>query len=276
VSSLISIEQTIKHLELLGYEKADRLFFRVINKADGKFPVNLDSAFPELPHQLCSLNSDHGIYVVANGGGHKDADVNFGRAIWYEHDDISKEEQIGLWQSLRLPVPTFQVDTGGKSIHSYWVFSEPVAIKHQAPEKEGGKDRCYGDWCDIQRDLLDYSKGDKSIKNSSRVMRLAGFKHQKTGEYSRIISDSGIKYSFDELRSIIPRPEPKKRPEGKAQRKEQPPTAAKTAKKNESEEPVREVQKMIDPAIIRVILRYGSHASSFLLQTDRSPQSFIR
>jgi serine/threonine protein kinase len=37
-----------------------------------------------------------------------------------------------------------------------------------------------------------------------------------------------------------------------------------------------EVQKMIDPAIIRVILRHGSYASSFLPPTDRSPQSFIR
>jgi flavodoxin len=39
---------------------------------------------------------------------------------------------------------------------------------------------------------------------------------------------------------------------------------------------IREVQKMIDPAIIRVILRHGSYASSFLPPTDRSPQSFIR
>ncbi len=35
-------------------------------------------------------------------------------------------------------------------------------------------------------------------------MRLAGFKHQKTGDRSTIISRSGHVYSFDVLRSAIP------------------------------------------------------------------------
>jgi putative DNA primase/helicase len=240
MSSLISTEQTIKQLQLLGYKDGDRLFFRAIDKRDGAgAPKNLDSVFPSIPTTLTELNTNgQGIYIVSNGGGHKDGDVVAGLAVWYEHDDMPRDKQISLWQSLRLPVPTFQVDTGGKSIHSYWVFTEPVAIEHIPPEKEGGKGRCSGDWCDIQRDLLDYSNGDKSIKNPSRVMRLAGFKHQGTGEYAQIISESGIRYSFEELRSIIPQPEPKKRPEGKSQRKDRPSAAAKTAKKNESEEPV--------------------------------------
>jgi hypothetical protein len=240
VSSLISIEQTIKQLQLLGYKDGDRLFFRAIDKRDGAgAPKNLDSVFPSVPTALTELNTNgHGIYTVANGGGHKDGEVLAGRATWYEHDDRPRGEQIGLWQSLGLPEPTFQVDTGGKSIHSYWVFTEPVAIEHIPPEKEGGKGRCAGKWCDLQRDLLEYSNGDKSIKNPSRVMRLAGFKHQGTGECAQIINESGIRYSFEELRSIIPKPAPKKRPEGKSQKKDRPSAAAKTAKNNKSEEAV--------------------------------------
>ncbi len=124
-----------------------------------------------------------------NGGGDKDADVTEGKAVFYEHDDLPKEDQLFLWQSLSLPEPTFQVDTGGKSIHSYWVFDEPIDVEI---------------WRTLQTDLLNYSKGDKTIKNPSRVMRLAGFKHQKTGELASIVSKSGTRYSYDELRSLIP------------------------------------------------------------------------
>jgi uncharacterized protein (DUF927 family) len=198
--------QATEHLALLGYKDGDDIFFRAINKSEGsRQPINLQSKFPNLPAQLEHLNGDHGIYVVANGGGHKDVDVVAGRAIWYEHDDMPKEEQVYLWSELKLPEPTFQVDTGGKSIHSYWVLSEPVAIEHQPPEKEGGKGRCTGDWIDLQRDFLEYSNGDRSIKNPSRVMRLAGFTHKGTGDSSNIISRAGKTYSYDELRTLIPR-----------------------------------------------------------------------
>jgi uncharacterized protein (DUF927 family) len=198
--------QAIEHLKLFGCKDGDDIFFRAINKSEGsRQPINLQSKFPNLPAQLEHLNGDHGIYVVANGGGHKDVDVVAGRAIWYEHDDMPKEEQVYLWSRLELPEPTFQVDTGGKSIHSYWVLSKPVPIEHQPPAKEGGKGRCTGEWIDLQRDLLKYSNGDRTIKNPSRVMRLAGFEHKKTGEKAAIISRAGETYSYDELRALIPR-----------------------------------------------------------------------
>jgi hypothetical protein len=65
-------------------------------------------------------------------------------------------------ESLELPEPTFRVDTGGKSVHSYWVFTQPIPI---------------ADWGELQGDLLEYVDGDRSIKNPSRVMRLAGCWH---------------------------------------------------------------------------------------------------
>ena len=103
-----------------------------------------------------------GVYFVINGGGHKNDDVTTGRALFIEHDDLDKDIQRDLWQQLELPQPTFQVDTGGKSIHSYWVFEQPIAIEQ---------------WCELQRDLLEYSDADRSIKNPARVMRLAGAWH---------------------------------------------------------------------------------------------------
>ncbi|MBW4522563.1 MAG: hypothetical protein KME16_23200 [Scytolyngbya sp. HA4215-MV1] len=130
-----------------------------------------------------------GCYVVVNKGGQSDKDITACTAIFYEHDNLLKAEQIKLWEALGLPEPTIQIDTGGKSIHSYWVFSEPIE-----PE-------C---WRILQIDLLNFADGDRSLKNPSRVMRLAGCYHKGTGQQSRIISHSGKRYSFDELRAIIP------------------------------------------------------------------------
>ncbi len=98
-----------------------------------------------------------------------------------------------------LPEPTFQVDTGGKSIHSYLVLSEPIAVEK---------------WYQLQRDILEYTDGDRSIKNPARVMRMAGgwhISHDKDGNpvyrQTKIISASAKTYSYEELREIIPKKE---------------------------------------------------------------------
>ena len=137
-----------------------------------------------------------GVYFVINGGGHKNEDVTQGHAVFIEHDDLEKDIQRELWKTLQLPEPTFQVDTGGKSIHSYWVFSEPVAIEQ---------------WSQFQRDLLEYGDGDRSIKNPARVMRMAGayhISHDDDGNpvyrQSKIINASAKTYSYEELREAIP------------------------------------------------------------------------
>ncbi|MBE9039123.1 DUF3987 domain-containing protein, partial [aff. Roholtiella sp. LEGE 12411] len=95
--------------------------------------------------------------------------------------------------SLNLPSPSLQIDTGGKSIHSYWIFNQPIS-----PEQ----------WRTLQTDLLEYSDGDRSLKNPSRVMRLAGCFHfapnNVPNEISQIILNSGQRYSYDQMRSLIP------------------------------------------------------------------------
>ena len=183
-------------LSALGYGPTDTVFFRAIGpngarKLDGTLVHQLD--------ELQTLNSEgYGIYFVVNGGGHADANVKTGRATFYEHDDLDKPIQIDLWQTLGLPEPTFQIDTGGKSIHSYWVLNHPMPI---------------ADWKVLQKDLLEFANADRSIKNPSRVMRLAGFNHQKTGRESVIVSNGGTRYKFEELRSMVtvPEPAPKKK-----------------------------------------------------------------
>ena len=45
---------------------------------------------------------------------------------------MEKQIQRQLWKTLGLPEPTFQIDTGGKSIHSYWVFTEPIPVEPES------------------------------------------------------------------------------------------------------------------------------------------------
>jgi hypothetical protein len=184
----------IEQLRATGYKDGDRVYLRAIGGRTQK----LEATFPDLPiDRLQALNSQgHGIYFVVNGGGHCDADVTECRAIFYEHDDLEIELQRDLWRKLGLPVPTIQVNTGGNSIHSYWVFREPMAPAQ---------------WLTLQSDLLEMADADRSIKNTSRVMRLAGFAHVKprkpelsTHVIASIEINSGVLYDAAELRELIP------------------------------------------------------------------------
>jgi hypothetical protein len=178
-----------EQLRLLGYKDGDPVYYRMIVPGTGK-ARKVDRIFPEIPDQPEGFNA----YFVVNGGGHRDEDVTEGKAIFYEHDNLPKEEQISLWQRLQLPDPTLQVDTGGKSVHSYWVFDTPIPISL---------------WRELQLDLIDFSKADPSNKNPSRVMRLAGSLYYPKGGgdplgVAQIVGKSGQFYSYEALRAAIP------------------------------------------------------------------------
>ena len=107
-----------------------------------------------------------GVYVVIGNGGDSDAQITSCPALFVEWDDgASIEVQRDRWQALKLPEPTVMVWTGGKSLHCYWVLDEPMAP---------------ADWRPLQKRLIDYAGGDKACCNPSRLMRLPGFKYEKT------------------------------------------------------------------------------------------------
>lgn len=183
-----SKSQVEKVFQLLNYAPNDLACVRAI--APHGQAKNFTTTLNKLPiEKLEQLNSSrYGIYFAPNGG-HKDDEIPFCRAVFIEHDDISIEQQRFLWQKLGLPEPTFQIFTGGKSIHSYWVFYQPVSVD---------------DWRDLQSDLISYTKADRANRNPSRLMRLPGFKHQDTGNLSELVSAVGHRYSFQEIRATIP------------------------------------------------------------------------
>lgn len=134
-----------------------------------------------------------GVYVVVNDGGDVDADITDCRAFFAEWDDRPREWQLTAWQELGLPEPTFQIDTGGKSIHSYWVLADPITPNH---------------WRLVQTRLLDYCDADTSIKNASRVMRLPGSYYAlpdgSLGDMCRMVTSAGHRYSVADIEACLP------------------------------------------------------------------------
>ena len=133
-----------------------------------------------------------GVYAVINNGGDKDADITDCIALFCEWDDRPKDWQVTAWQELGLPEPSIQVDTGGKSIHTYWVLSSPVP-----PVR----------WRTTMQRLLDYAEADRSLKNPSRVMRLPGCPHPETGTCASVIHQTDARYDIDEFDKYLPEPQ---------------------------------------------------------------------
>jgi hypothetical protein len=118
-------------------------------------------------------------YIVVGNGGDRDEDIISLPAGFGEHDHGTMEWQRDAWLSCGIPEPTFQLWTGGKSVHNYWVWDGPIPPAL---------------WTAIQKRLISQADFDPTIVNPSRVMRLAGCPHQGTGELCRVISASGKTY----------------------------------------------------------------------------------
>ena len=184
----------LKFLRLLNYDLTDTIYARVI----GKYPENKSGELTSLMKTLkdCNEKNNQNVYFVVNGGGHKAEDVKVGRALMLEIDKDERGELIPIDQQYKIMVdkfgiPTVAVFTGNKSLHCYYVYEEPIDPKL---------------WQEMQLDALAYCPiADQSIKDLPRILRLVGFKHSKTGDYSRVYAQSGIRYSYDELRSKIPK-----------------------------------------------------------------------
>jgi hypothetical protein len=134
-----------------------------------------------------------GVYLVINTGGDTDSEINSCHAIFCEWDDRPKDWQVAAWKDLGLPEPTVQVDTGGKSIHTYWAFTDPITTDQ---------------WRSLQRRLLEHADADRTLKNPSRVMRLPGTYHIDTdgaqGDQVAIIHQSDSYYSYAQLDECLP------------------------------------------------------------------------
>ncbi|MGB3642666.1 MAG: DUF3987 domain-containing protein [Rivularia sp. (in: cyanobacteria)] len=191
-------EQAIEQLRLLNYQDGDQVFLRAFypTKHKKKGARKESFKFPHFPKSKIEewQKDNMGIYFVVNGFGQNKESITHGRALFFEYDDRPKENQKDIWKSLELPTPTFQLDTGGKSIHTYYVYDESVTIE---------------DWKRLQDAFL-ADKGreaDQKIRDASRVMRLAGAWYIKgdgtSGGQSQIITRDGGQYEFNQLFDLV-------------------------------------------------------------------------
>ena len=138
-------------------------------------------------------------YNVGNGGTCK-ADITSLPGFFAEWDDRPKSVQITLWRELGLPHPSIQIDTAGKSIHTYWVLDQPIR-----PDQ----------WESIQARLLDYADAYRAVKDCSRVMRLPGvLRRDAEGHLNRtsIITINSNRYRPEDIEACLPPVPPPPKP----------------------------------------------------------------
>jgi hypothetical protein len=116
------------------------------------------------------------LYWLPNGGP-TDDDVASCPLLFVEWDDKPIDWQLAAWRHFGLPEPTVMLNTGGKSVHCYWRLAEPIDT-----------DR----WRAITQRLIAYCESDRTCKNPSRLMRLAGSSYiYKSGDKAPDGSDIG-------------------------------------------------------------------------------------
>ncbi len=198
-------------LELLGKDPA-RTYFRTIGHGKG---ANRSRRGADLhgfdPEALARDNqSGESVYFVTGNsttatsvnkttgkptGCVWEGDVTSCPAFFAEWDDSTIEWQLQAWRELRLPEPTIQLLTGGKSVHCYWVLNEPME-----PAK----------WRPLQARLIDHCGSDENCKEPNRLMRLPGFAYidKKTGKpngkVAEVVHTTGNRYSPQEIEACLP------------------------------------------------------------------------
>ena len=180
-----TVQDALTHLSALGFVEGDTVYMNCLTPS-----MKIEFVYPDLPLTSIRKAEDLGrnIFFAPNKGGYENKDIVECQALFYEHDDLDKEVSANLWRSIGLSQPTIQVDTGNKSIHTYYVLSEPIS-----PEL----------FREAQTLLSTHLKSDKSLKNPARLMRLCGGVHPKTGETATFYSHSGITYTIDDLLPIL-------------------------------------------------------------------------
>ena len=170
-------EKTIIPIPIEGWLYPNGAFVRLKKKRCGD-KVELDSnrnpiwieakSYRDGIAYLRSLNSQgYGVYLIPNEGGGADADITRFPALFYECDGVSKDEQ---WQKLRsleaaLGHSASLVVETRHSLHCYFAL--------------GYDDLRPSTWMQFQQRLIQLQESDPAIWKLARMMRLAGFDHQK-------------------------------------------------------------------------------------------------
>lgn len=146
-----------------------------------------------LQSNLIATNEKQGLYFAVNSGGFKKEDITRINACFCEIDTIPIVDQHDLYENCHYP-PSLRLETK-KSVHAYWLLSEPITVAQ---------------WSEIQHGLIKYFNSDAGIKNENRVMRLPFFNHVAwNGEFhykpvSIYSFNPECRFSYAELKEAFP------------------------------------------------------------------------
>lgn len=207
----VDTAQAVRFLNLLGYSGEDLVSLRKFGmKGDGGLPKEVVARLkrklgegltskPIVPlNKLPNLQDpEMGYYFVVNAGGQEDIDITEPKAIFFESDKLSIEEQKETWRRYGLPEPTAQVQTR-KSVHTHFAIAK----------SEDGITCTREQWLELQWDLLNHVKNDDmTIRNLAQLMRMPGSWHVKYQEppvRCELIHEKVTHYTYEYLRSVIP------------------------------------------------------------------------
>ena len=194
---MIDIDQVVRHTLSLGIGEEEEFVvacFPPKGKQGGGCKYFKRSAKGDWGAVETYLNAHPGYALgfIQNPGGTHNDEIEWCRALFFEIDDpsIPMEEQMGHPEAIGLPKPSLQVWTGGKSVHHYFLLEESIS---------GSTFRA------AQKQLFRQVKSalgvepDGTLCNPSRILRLAGGVHPKTGNRSTVLSSSGEKFSLKRI-----------------------------------------------------------------------------
>ena len=188
---IFDIGQALTWAELLGKDPwgADTRI-RAICRGEGAIKGTLAEDCELIPDwQVEGRN----IYAVPNGGGDTADSITAFYSLFVEWDHLSLAEQLELPVQLGLPSPTFGLFTGGKSLHVYWVFEQPIEAARWRPL--------------IQR-LINHCGSDPAVKDPSRCMRLPGawyiHKDGRVGDKSTLLNITGDRFTPELFEELLP------------------------------------------------------------------------
>jgi hypothetical protein len=191
--SLSKASEATQFLELLGKDPATtRLRAFPHKESTNKAKIAARKGKWDLEQAATWNREGRGVFVVTGNGGDKKEDITSCPALFVEWDDQPIEWQLTAWIELGLPEPTMQVPTGGRSVHNWWVMTEPIS----PAEFEA-----------LQIRLYTHCKSDE-LKDPSRVMRLPGFAYigpdDKPAGLVELVNVTGNRYSAAEIEACLP------------------------------------------------------------------------
>lgn len=162
-----------RQIEILTGAKAAEVCIRLIHdkirdhSGARKLEGTIQNLWPVIEH---AQEEGFGVFLVVNGGGHRDADINEIRAAFIDGDDIPMPS---AWHA----EPSFFVRRTDTRWHAYWLTENMEPSQFES----------------LQKRLAAHYGSDPKICNPSRVMRLAGTMHAKAEPtFVELLAEEGL------------------------------------------------------------------------------------